>query len=131
MASSDQIGDFLTRIRNASAARHRSVEIPSSNLKKEIARVLQEAGFIRKFVVVDDGRQGIIKILLKYNGREAAIQGLERVSSPGRRQYSGVQEIPRVLNGLGYAILSTPKGVLTDRQSRDANVGGEIICKVW
>ncbi|HNY32183.1 MAG TPA: 30S ribosomal protein S8 [Fibrobacteria bacterium] len=131
MASSDQIGDFLTRIRNASSAGHRTVDIPSSNLKREISRVLQETGFIRKFVVVDDGRQGIIKILLKYNGRSPVIQGLERVSTPGRRLYSGVGEIPKVINGLGYAILSTPKGVLTDKQSREANVGGEILLKVW
>ncbi|MBK8800798.1 MAG: 30S ribosomal protein S8 [Fibrobacteres bacterium] len=131
MASSDQIGDFLTRIRNASSAGHRTVDIPSSNLKREISRVLQETGFIRKFVVVDDGRQGIIKILLKYNGRSPVIQGLERVSTPGRRLYSGVGDIPKVINGLGYAILSTPKGVLTDKQSREANVGGEILLKVW
>ena len=131
MASSDQIGDFLTRIRNASSAGHRSVDIPASNLKREVTRVLQETGFIRKFVVVSDGRQGIIKILLKYNGRTPVIQGLERVSTPGRRHYAGVDEIPKVISGLGYAILSTPKGVLTDKQSREANVGGEILLKVW
>jgi small subunit ribosomal protein S8 len=131
MASSDQIGDFLTRIRNASSAGHRTVDIPASNLKREITRVLQETGFIRKFVVVSDGRQGIIKILLKYNGRTPVIQGLERVSTPGRRHYAGVDEIPKVISGLGYAILSTPKGVLTDKQSREANVGGEILLKVW
>jgi len=131
MASSDQIGDFLTRIRNASMAGHRTVDIPASNLKREICRVLLDNGFIRKFVIVEDGRQGIIKILLKYNGRIPVIQGLERVSSPGRRLYAGVEDIPRVINGLGYAILSTPKGVLTDKQSREANVGGEILCKVW
>jgi len=131
MASSDQIGDFLTRIRNASSAGHRSVDIPASNLKREVTRVLQETGFIRKFVVVDDGRQGIIKILLKYNGRTPVIQGLERVSTPGRRLYAGAGDIPKVINGLGYAVLSTPKGVLTDKQSREANVGGEILLKVW
>ena len=131
MASSDQIGDFLTRIRNASCAGHRSVDIPASNLKREITRVLQETGFIRKYVVVDDGRQGVIKILLKYNGRTPVIQGLERVSTPGRRLYAGAGDIPKVINGLGYAILSTPKGVLTDKQSREANVGGEILLKVW
>jgi small subunit ribosomal protein S8 len=131
MASSDQIGDYLTRIRNASSAGHRSVDIPASNLKREITRVLQETGFIRKFVVVDDGRQGIIKILLKYNGRTPVIQGLERVSTPGRRLYAGAGDIPKVINGLGYAVLSTPKGVLTDKQSREANVGGEILLKVW
>ena len=131
MASSDQIGDFLTRIRNAVSAGHRTVEIPSSNLKRDIARVLQETGFIRKFVVVDDIRQGIIKILLKYNGRDSVIHGLERVSTPGRRRYAGAKEIPQVINGLGYAILSTPQGVMTDVQSRAANVGGEILCKVW
>jgi len=131
MASSDQIGDFLTRIRNASSAGHRTVDIPASNLKREITRVLQETGFIRKFVVVSDGRQGIIKILLKYHGRTPVIQGLERVSTPGRRLYAGVDEIPKVISGLGYAILSTPKGVLTDKQSREANVGGEVLLKVW
>jgi small subunit ribosomal protein S8 len=131
MASSDQIGDFLTRIRNAVSAGHRTVEIPASNLKRDIARVLQETGFIRKFVVVDDNRQGIIKILLKYNGRDPVIHGLERVSTPGRRRYAGAKEIPQVINGLGYAILSTPQGVMTDAQSRAANVGGEILCKVW
>jgi len=131
MASSDQIGDFLTRIRNAVSAGHRTVEIPASNLKRDIARVLQDTGFIRKFVVVDDKRQGIIKILLKYNGRDSVIHGLERVSTPGRRRYAGAKEIPQVINGLGYAILSTPQGVMTDVQSRAANVGGEILCKVW
>ncbi len=131
MASSDQIGDFLTRIRNAVSAGHRTVEIPASNLKRDIARVLQETGFIRKFVVVDDNCQGIIKILLKYNGRDSVIHGLERVSTPGRRRYAGAKEIPQVINGLGYAILSTPQGVMTDVQSRAANVGGEILCKVW
>ncbi len=131
MASSDQIGDFLTRIRNAARAGHRTVEIPASNLKRDIARVLQETGFIRKFVVVDDNRQGVIKILLKYNGRESVIHGIERVSTPGRRHYAGVKEIPQVINGLGYTILSTPKGVMTDVQSRAAKVGGEILCKVW
>ena len=107
------------------------VDIPASNLKREIARVLQEKGFIKKFVVVDDGKQGILKVLLRYTKGESAIQGIQRVSTPGLRHYVDVAKLPRVRNGLGYAIISTSKGVMTDHEAREQKVGGEVIAKVW
>ena len=121
----------LTRIRNASTAKLPVVDIPASNLKRDIARVLQEKGFIKKFVVVDDGKQGILKVLLRYTKGESAIQGLQRVSTPGLRHYVDVAKLPRVRNGLGYAIISTSKGVMTDHEARELKVGGEVIAKVW
>ena len=131
MAMTDPIADMLTRIRNASSAKLPVVDIPASNLKREIARVLQEKGFIKKFVVVDDGKQGLLKILLRYTNGAAAIQGLQRVSTPGLRHYVDVAKLPRVRNGLGYAIISTSQGVMTDREAREQKVGGEVIAKVW
>jgi small subunit ribosomal protein S8 len=131
MSMSDPIADMLTRVRNAAKASKATVEVPASKLKKELALLLQKHGFIKKLVILEDGKQGIIKILLNYNDGESAIQGIERVSKPGRRIYNSAQEIPRVLNGLGYAIVSTSHGVLTDRECREKNVGGEVICKVW
>ena len=131
MAVSDPIADMLTRIRNAVKAEKATVEVPSSKLKKELALLLDKLGFIKKFVIIDDGKQGIIKILLNYNDGQPSIQGIERVSKPGRRIYHSAKEIPQVLNGLGFAFVSTSKGVLTDRECRESNVGGEVICKVW
>jgi len=127
----DPIADMLTRIRNASAARLPVVNIPSSNLKQEIAKVLKEKGFIKKFVVVEDGKQGIIKMLLRYTNGISAIQGIQRLSRPGLRRYANVEKLPKVLNGLGYAIISTSQGVMTDHEARKLGVGGEVLCKVW
>jgi len=127
----DPIADMLTRIRNASAARLPVVNIPSSNLKQEIARVLKEKGFVKKFVVIEDGKQGIIKMLLRYTNGTPAIQGIQRLSRPGLRRYANVEKLPKVLNGLGYAIISTSQGVMTDHEARKLKVGGEVLCKVW
>jgi small subunit ribosomal protein S8 len=128
----DPIADFLTRIRNAVRARHKVLEAPSSKLKKAIAQILLEQKFINGYEVIEDGKQGILRIYLKYTeDGEPAIMNLVRVSKPGRRIYVGVEEIPRVLNGLGIAILSTSKGVMTDRRARKERVGGEVICYVW
>jgi len=127
----DPIADMLTRIRNASAAKLPVVNIPSSNLKQEIAKVLKEKGFVKKYVVIEDGKQGIIKMLLRYTNGAPAIQGIQRVSRPGLRRYSNAEKLPKVLNGLGYAILSTSQGVMTDHEARKLGVGGEVLCKVW
>ncbi len=127
----DPIADMLTRIRNASAAKLPVVNIPSSNLKQEIARVLKEKGFVKKYVVIEDGKQGIIKMLLRYTNGAPAIQGIQRVSRPGLRRYSNAEKLPKVLNGLGYAVLSTSQGVMTDHEARKLGVGGEVLCKVW
>jgi small subunit ribosomal protein S8 len=127
----DPIGDMLTRIRNAVAVGKRVVEIPASGLKQEIAKILVGTNFVKKYVVIDDGKQGMIKILLKYTEGVSTIQGIQRISVPGRRQYSKSDEIPKVKNGLGIAIVSTSKGVITDRQARELNVGGEVLCRVW
>jgi len=128
----DPIADFLTRIRNAIMAKHKVVEIPASNLKKEMTRVLYDKGYILNFKFVEDNKQGIIKIALKYDAdtKRSAIKELKRVSTPGLRQYAGYKEMPRVLNGLGVAILSTSKGVMTDKEARLAQVGGEVLCYV-
>lgn len=129
----DPIADYLTRLRNAIRANHRIVEIPASNLKKEITRVLHEKGYIQGYKFVDDMPFGVIKIALKYNPstKQSAIVHLERVSRPGLRRYSGSKAIPRVLNGLGIAVLSTPQGVMTDKEARQLNVGGEVLCYVY
>jgi small subunit ribosomal protein S8 len=128
----DPIGDMLTRIRNASSARHEKCLVPKSRLKIRIAEVLKEEGFIKDFVVHQDGVQGAITILLKYSGeREPAISDIKRVSKPGLRRYVANDSIPRVLNGMGIAIISTSKGVLVDREARKQKVGGELICTVW
>ena len=131
MSLSDPIADMLTRIRNATVARMPVVDVPASGLKREVARVLQEKGFIKKFVVVEDGKQGMLKLLLRYTDGVPAIQGLQRTSRPGLRQYAAVDKLPKVRNGLGFAILSTPQGVMTDHEARKLNVGGEVLCKVW
>lgn len=127
----DPISDLLTRIRNAVMVSKPTVDIPASNLKREICRILQQEGFIKKFVVIDDGKQGIIKVLLSYKGSQPAIQGIQRVSTPGRRFYANADKLPRVLNGLGISIISTSLGLLTDRNARKAGQGGEVLCKVW
>ena len=131
MGMTDSIADMLTRIRNAVAAKMPVVDIPASNQKREIARVLQEKGFIKKFVVVEDGKQGILKVLLRYTDGVPAIQGIQRVSRPGLRHYVDTAKLPRVRNGLGYAIISTSQGVMTDHEARQQKVGGEVIAKVW
>ncbi len=129
----DPIADYLTRIRNALMARHKVVEIPASNLKKEITKILKEQGYILGYKFEDDGKQGKIKIALKYTkpGNQPVIKHIERVSKPGLRKYANAKEMPRVLNGLGVAIVSTSKGVMTDKKARQENVGGEILCYVY
>jgi small subunit ribosomal protein S8 len=122
---------MLTRIRNANSAKHTTVDVPASNMKKSIAKILLEEGYIKNYQLIDDGTQGIIRITLKYNGTEKAITGLRRVSKPGLRQYAGAEEMPKVLNGLGIAIVSTSKGVMTDKAARKAHVGGEVLAFVW
>ncbi len=133
MSFTDPIGDMLTRVRNASSARHEKVLVPASNLKARIAEVLKAEGFIQDFVLhKDDAHQGAITILLKYGpDREPAISDIKRVSKPGLRRYVATGQIPRVLNGMGIAILSTSKGVMVDREARKQKVGGELICTVW
>ncbi|MCD6011850.1 MAG: rpsH [Flavipsychrobacter sp.] len=129
----DPIADFLTRIRNAQMARHRIVEIPASNVKKRMTEILYEKGYILKYKFEDDSKQGLIKIALKYDPqtKEPAIRSMERVSRPGLRQYAKPAEIRRVQNGLGIAIVSTSKGVMTDKEARTQNVGGEVMCNIW
>jgi len=127
----DPIADYLTRVRNAQMARHKVVEIPASNIKKEITKILEEKGYILSHKFEEDGKQGIIKIALKYANNVPAIRKIERISSPGLRKYCGASELPRVLNGLGIAILSTSKGVITDKEARTQNIGGEVICYVY
>lgn len=129
----DPIADYLTRIRNAINANHRVVEVPASNLKKEMTKVLHNKGYIRNYKFEEDSKQGTIKIALKYNPqtKQSAITSLERVSSPGLRKYTGSDSLPRVLNGLGIAILSTSKGVISDKEARNENVGGEVLCYVY
>ena len=132
MQISDVIADMLTRIRNANDAKHETVDIPASNLKKSIAEILLEEGFIKNFQIVEDGKQGIIRVTLKYaQGKQKVIHGLRRVSKPGLRIYSNCEDMPKVMNGLGIAIVSTSKGVMTDKKAREANVGGEILAFVW
>ena len=132
MSFTDPIGDMLTRIRNASSARHEKVLVPKSGLKIRIAEVLKDEGFIKDYVLHEDGVQGAITVLLKYTSdREPAISDIKRVSKPGLRRYVPTDSIPRVLNGMGIAILSTSKGVLVDREARKQKVGGELICTVW
>ena len=132
MHITDTIADMLTRIRNANNAKHDTVDIPASNMKKAIAQILLDEGYIKNFTVVEDGKQGTIKVTLKYGqGKTPVIQGLRRVSKPGLRIYTNCEDMPRVMKGLGTAILSTNKGVITDRQARAAHVGGEVLAFVW
>ena len=132
MHITDTIADLLTRIRNASTARHDSVDVPASNMKKAIVQILLDEGYIKSYTVVDDGKQGVIRIVLKYTaGKTPVITGLRRVSKPGLRIYTSCEEAPRVMKGLGIAILSTSKGVMTDKEARKQNVGGEVLAFVW
>ena len=132
MTMTDPIADMLTRIRNANVVKHETVDVPASNMKKELSRILLEEGFIRGYDVIEDGKQGIIRIQLKYGQTgERVISGLKRISKPGMRVYADKHEVPRVLNGLGISIISTSKGILTDKQARKENDGGEVICYVW
>ncbi len=131
MHITDPIADMLTRIRNANNARHETVDVPASNMKKSIAQILLDEGYIKSYQVEDDGVQGMIHITLKYNGKDKVITGLRRVSKPGLRVYVGADELPRVLRGLGVAIVSTSKGVMTDKAARAAHVGGEVLAFVW
>ena len=128
---SDVIADMLTRIRNANNAKHESVDIPASNMKKAIADILLAEGYIKGYQVVEDGKQGIIRITLKYVGKEKVIQGIRRVSKPGLRVYTNCEDMPRVMNGMGIAIISTSKGVMTDKAARKQNIGGEVLAFVW
>ena len=132
MQISDVIADMLTRIRNANDAKHATVDIPASNMKKAIADILLAEGYIKNFQIVEDGKQGIIRITLKYGaGKTKVIHGLRRVSKPGLRIYSNCEDMPKVMNGLGIAIVSTAKGIMTDKSARAANVGGEVLAFVW
>jgi len=132
MQITDPVADMLTRIRNANSAKHDTVDVPASNLKKAIAQILLDEGYIKAFQVVEDGTQGVIRITLKYlAGKEKVITGLRRVSKPGLRVYAGADELPRVLKGLGIAIISTSKGVMTDKAARANHVGGEVLAFVW
>ena len=132
MQITDPVADMLTRIRNANTAKHGSVDVPASNLKKAIAKILLDEGYIKSYEIVEDGTQGIIRIQLKYlAGKEKVISGLRRVSKPGLRVYAGADELPRVLKGLGIAIISTSKGVMTDKAARANHVGGEVLAFVW
>ena len=132
MQITDPIADMLTRIRNAGSAKHETVDVPASKMKKAIAEILLNEGYIKNYQVIDDGTQGIIRITLKYNGgKEKVITGLRRVSKPGLRVYAGAEELPKVLHGLGIAIVSTSKGVMTDKAARAAHVGGEVLAFVW
>ena len=132
MQITDPVADMLTRIRNANTAKHESVDVPASNLKKAIAKILLDEGYIKSYEIVEDGTQGIIRIQLKYlAGKEKVISGLRRVSKPGLRVYACADELPRVLKGLGIAIISTSKGVMTDKAARANHVGGEVLAFVW
>ena len=132
MQITDPIADMLTRIRNAGSARHETVDVPNSKMKKAIAEILLEEGYIKSFQLIDDGTQGVIRITLKYlPGKEKAIQGLRRVSKPGLRVYAGADELPQVLRGLGIAIISTSKGIMTDKKARAQHVGGEVLAFAW
>ena len=131
MQISDVIADMLTRIRNANNAKHETVDIPASNMKKAIADILVKEGYIKGYNIVEDGKQGIIRVALKYNGKDKVIKGLRRVSKPGLRIYASCEDMPRVMNGLGVAIVSTSKGVMTDKEARKNNIGGEVLAFVW
>ena len=132
MQITDTIADLLTRIRNASTSRHETVDIPASNMKKSIVEILQDEGYIKKFTVIEDGKQGIIRVTLKYDeNKKPVITGLKRLSKPGLRIYTDVENMPQVIKGLGIAIISTSKGVMTDKKARELNVGGEVLAFIW
>lgn len=127
----DPIADFLTRIRNAAKAKHKQVEIPASNMKKRLAHILYEQNYISGYSIIENPPQGTVRIYMKYKAGKSVITGLERVSKPGLRRYTGAKALDRTLNGLGLTIVSTPKGVMTDAQAREQNIGGEVICRIW
>ena len=132
MQITDPIADMLTRIRNANSAKHDTVQVPASNIKKSIAQILVDEGYIKSFKVIEDGKQGVIEIALKYGpNKSQVITGLRRVSKPGLRIYSNCEDMPKVQNGLGIVILSTSKGIMTDKDARKANVGGEVLAYIW
>lgn len=132
MTMTDPISDMLTRIRNGNHARHETVDVPASNIKKALANILLEEGFIKGFDVIEDGKQGIVRLQLKYgNNSEKIITGLKKISKPGLRVYAKKDEVPRVLGGLGIAVISTSKGIMTDKDARKNDVGGEVLCYVW
>ena len=132
MQITDSIGDMLTRIRNANSAKHETVSVPASNMKKAIAQILVDEGYIKNYKLIEDGKQGVIRVTLKYGeGKSQVITGLRRVSKPGLRIYSNVEEMPKVMKGLGVAIVSTSKGIMTDREARKQNVGGEVLAFIW
>ena len=132
MQITDTIADLLTRIRNASTAKHATVDVPASNVKKAITQILVDEGYVKGFQVIDDGKQGIIRITLKYDdNRTPVISGLRRVSKPGLRMYTSCENMPKVMNGLGIAIVSTSKGIVTDKKARELNVGGEVLAFIW
>ena len=132
MQMSDVIADMLTRIRNANDAKHATVDVPASKMKKAIADILVAEGYVKSYTVIEDGKQGVIRITLKYApGKQEIIRGLRRVSKPGLRIYAGCEDMPRVMNGLGIAIVSTSKGIMTDKKARQLNVGGEVLAFVW
>ena len=132
MQITDPIADMLTRIRNANTAKHETVDIPASNMKKAIAEILNDEGYIKGFQIIEDGKQGVIRVTLKYGAnKEKVISGIKRVSKPGLRKYAPADELPRVLKGLGIAIVSTSKGIMTDKKARELHVGGEVLAFVW
>ncbi len=132
MQITDPIADMLTRIRNANSAKHESVDVPASNMKKAIAQILLEEGYIKNYQVIEDDKQGVIKVTLKYGeNKSKVISGLKRISKPGLRVYASCEKLPRVLNGLGVAVISTSKGVMTDKQARAQKVGGEVLAFIW
>jgi small subunit ribosomal protein S8 len=132
MVMTDPIADMLTRIRNGNSVKHESVDVPRSKLKEELARILKDEGFIRDYKVIEDDKQGTIRVYLKYDANKGqVIQGIKRISKPGLRVYANKEEVPRVLGGLGVAILSTSQGIMTDRTARKEGIGGEVICYVW
>ena len=131
MQITDTIADLLTRIRNANTAKHATVDVPASNVKKAISQILVDEGYVKDFKVIEDGKQGVIRIALKYVGKEKVISGIQRVSKPGLRIYKNTEELPKVLKGLGIAIISTSKGIMTDKKARQENVGGEVLAFVW
>lgn len=132
MQITDSIADLLTRIRNANTAKHDTVDIPASKMKKAIAQILVDEGYVKSFTSIEDGKQGVIRIVLKYGeGKTPIITGLRRVSKPGLRMYSGSEDMPKVMKGLGIAVVSTSKGIMTDRKARQENVGGEVLAFIW
>jgi small subunit ribosomal protein S8 len=131
MSKTDPIADYLTRVRNAVRAKHKKVDVPASNMKKELTRILIEQKFVEGFTLIEDNKQGILRISLKYYDSKSVLSGIRRVSRPGIRQYKAAEDLPRVQNGLGVAIISTSKGLMTNKQARKENVGGEVVCYVW